>query len=715
MEDKDASESRVEDSSLTSEIYNPWENAKEALKKLDNNNGKANEVSNPESKQNGYLCNMRQQNMYGPMGGDCYGYQANPWCPYPSPPMYGYQGPNVNPHRFSSPNFYTSMMPYGPTYGAPLNRMYQQDPNNYPGFDPHNVYNLNLYNHQLEPEYFTRTPDTYNVQRQVSNTHTSFDAKNLTDNGKNQQDDKENFIEDQSKGDDHQQHLEQPKSFADAVKNNKLWKKNGSVGKDNSIFKKSTGFKNLTPALWTSGGFSTITDTNPKNKSPERDGSKDRNDDVLGAKRQRVASNPAEPKRKQIKAENIEKCKEKEAVKKNKEWPDSMKNWVRLSFQECDNERSKDKLEKKLRTFITRVLNDGSAWTINWSLKPLFCVSERRRSTLSSRRMRSRSKSFSPPSRGKIINRSSSDSSDDAPTIKSRVGKKVNKRMEKFHLEEDFRTEDVLANQKKQDRAARFQNTLKKNTSYSSLRGLRVDSPSLNDDPEVGGVDYHINGTSQDITKPYLRLTSAPDPSTVRPENVLVKSLQHVKQRWKDKHDYHFACEQLKSIRQDLTGDREEFNQCQTNLKSQYKQGIVGEVAEFTAYNILYYIYTKSTADLNSCLASLTKELKKDPVVQHALAIRSACALSNYHLFFKLYLSAPKMAGYLIDLFIDRERREAFKRIVKSYRPDLTISYVASQLAFDEDSTCLAWLQELNVTFNAKDSIKIDCKGTVLP
>lgn len=105
------SESRVEDSSLTSEGYNPWENAKEALKKLDNNNGKANEVensiSNPESKQNGYLCNMRQQNMYGPMGGDCYGYQANPWCPYPSPPMYGYQDPNVNPHRFSSPNFYT--------------------------------------------------------------------------------------------------------------------------------------------------------------------------------------------------------------------------------------------------------------------------------------------------------------------------------------------------------------------------------------------------------------------------------------------------------------------------------------------------------------------------------------------------------------------------------------------------------------------------------
>lgn len=60
------------------------------------------------------------------------------------------------------------------------------------------------------------------------------------------------------------------------------------------------------------------------------------------------------------------------ADKKTREWPDSMKDWVRKSFEHCARERLKDQMEKKMRTFITRVLNDGSAWTMTWDTRPLF-------------------------------------------------------------------------------------------------------------------------------------------------------------------------------------------------------------------------------------------------------------------------------------------------------------------------------------------------------
>jgi hypothetical protein len=56
-----------------------------------------------------------------------------------------------------------------------------------------------------------------------------------------------------------------------------------------------------------------------------------------------------------------------------------------------------------------------------------------------------------------------------------------------------------------------------------------------------------------ELEKQYLRLTTLPDPSTIRPESVLIRSLKMLKKKWKNKEaDYSNINEQFRSIRQVL-------------------------------------------------------------------------------------------------------------------------------------------------------------------
>ncbi|KAM0908249.1 hypothetical protein ACQ4PT_015592 [Festuca glaucescens] len=212
-----------------------------------------------------------------------------------------------------------------------------------------------------------------------------------------------------------------------------------------------------------------------------------------------------------------------------------------------------------------------------------------------------------------------------------------------------------------------------------------------------------IKGTCQEIEKRYLRLTSAPDPATVRPEDVLEKALHMVETSEKN---YLYKCDQLKSIRQDLTvqriqneltvkvyetharlalqaGDLSEYNQCQSQLTRLYGEGISGCHLEFSAYNLLcVMLHSNNKRDLLSSMASLSKEAKLDETVKHALAVHSAVSSGNYVMFFKLYKKAPGLNSCLMDLYVERMRFEAIKCMSKSYRPTVPVRYAARVLGF---------------------------------
>jgi SAC3 family protein LENG8/THP3 len=357
-------------------------------------------------------------------------------------------------------------------------------------------------------------------------------------------------------------------------------------------------------------------------------------------------------------------------------WPESVRNYVSRSFHPDNDEPTvpRHELEAKLKEVIRAATDNGTLYSIDWDSMPFpQALVKAERAAAAGNAL------FNPKKRKSTEYANSGHAQNNWPTT-TNPGSSLQDRItkpEKFvALDESPKPSKFQKEANKRKR--RFENE------YKAFHGSS--SSSASPPPSSGP----ITGTCEVLEKKYLRLTAPPVPSMVRPERILQQTLDLLKKKWRKEGNYSYICDQFKSMRQDLTvqhikndftvsvyeiharialekGDIGEYNQCQTQLRSLYMLGLKGNSIEFKAYRILYFIHTANRTGLNDTLTDLTAAEKKERPIRHALDVRSALALGNYHRFFQLYLDTPNMGAYLMDMFIVRERLAAMCNICKSY------------------------------------------------
>mmetsp|Transcript_23760 Transcript_23760/g.77359 ORF Transcript_23760/g.77359 Transcript_23760/m.77359 type:complete len:95 (+) Transcript_23760:60-344(+) len=85
----------------------------------------------------------------------------------------------------------------------------------------------------------------------------------------------------------------------------------------------------------------------------------------------------------------------------------------------------------------------------------------------------------------------------------------------------------------------------------------------------------------------------------------------------------------------------------------------------------------------------------------------------DFSTFFRLYANAPKMAGHVIDFFVDRVRETALQTYIKACQPDIHLDDLKHMLCFEKRKQCFRFLRERGVVMSddkrlvlTKDSLK---------
>jgi hypothetical protein len=236
-------------------------------------------------------------------------------------------------------------------------------------------------------------------------------------------------------------------------------------------------------------------------------------------------------------------------------------------------------------------------------------------------------------------------------------------------------------------------------------------------EPEVPFV-----GTSTQLEKQYLRLTGDSDmhPSNFRPLPILKDSLAFCLAKFEENRDYEYICEQLRSIRQDLTvqhisdpfcitvyetharlaiehRDWDNFNQSMNPLELLYREyGKFDHVCEYACHRILYLIGVDDITGLSSFIPKLEYDAFRSPQVQFAIAAwKHAVAGEWVNYLTMMHTSDPLVAG-VMSIKAKDVRFNALACIVKASRA-MSLADYRELLVFETEDETREFLAEADV------------------
>lgn len=255
-------------------------------------------------------------------------------------------------------------------------------------------------------------------------------------------------------------------------------------------------------------------------------------------------------------------------------------------FQAAANQSNYQQVQAELKEVIYKAFEANAIHTTNWDQVQLKSLGGHQSALAGP----SSSPAGSSPATGKkgkkrlLTGSNNGDSEED--NRRDQRAKRFQREQSKFEQEREQGWSDAVAST---SLAGRFgQQTLNKRKAGSRSSYGQPDSPGWTYDvtpsavqdrwsrPSTGGsllgargfdeeiadpnvIDWDrdtVVGLSTKLEKSYLRLTSAPDPKTVRPLPVLKETLELLKKKWRAESNYAYICDQFKSVRQDLTVQR---------------------------------------------------------------------------------------------------------------------------------------------------------------